>query len=73
MLRPPILYALSDFIMGVWQGLAMDTLKFHPGPPCPSPCPLKRPYSRFRDGMAGPSETLGSPLPYAHVYGKLRS
>jgi hypothetical protein len=23
-------------IMGVWQGVAMDFLKFHPGPPCPT-------------------------------------
>jgi hypothetical protein len=22
--------------MGVWQGVTMDSLKFHPGPPCPT-------------------------------------
>jgi hypothetical protein len=22
--------------VGVWQGVAMDSLKFHPGPPCPT-------------------------------------
>jgi hypothetical protein len=41
---------------GVWQGVAMDSLKFHPGPPCPTHLrpaggpPLKRPYIRFRGG-----------------------
>jgi hypothetical protein len=23
-------------IMGVWQGVAMDSIEFHPGPPCPT-------------------------------------
>jgi hypothetical protein len=42
--------------MGVWQGVAMDSLKFHPGPPCPTllrPAggpPLKRPHVCFRGG-----------------------
>jgi hypothetical protein len=42
--------------MVVWQGLAMDSLKFKPGPPCPTllrPAgrqPLKQTYSRFRGG-----------------------
>jgi hypothetical protein len=42
--------------MGVWQGLIIDFLKFHPGLPCPNPLnpagrpPLKRPYSCFRGG-----------------------
>jgi hypothetical protein len=42
--------------MGVWQGVAIDCLKFYPGPPCPPllrPAggpPLKRPYGRFRSG-----------------------
>jgi hypothetical protein len=37
--------------MGVWQGVAMDSFKFHLGPPCPTlprPTgrpPLKRPYA----------------------------
>jgi hypothetical protein len=42
--------------MGVWQGVDMDSLKFHLGPPCPTclrpvgrPL-LKRPYGRFRGG-----------------------
>jgi hypothetical protein len=42
--------------MGVWKEVAMDSLKFHPGPPCPTLLgpvgrpPLKQPYSRFRGG-----------------------
>jgi hypothetical protein len=41
--------------MGVWQGVAIDSLKFRPGLPCPTLLrpldgpPLKRPYC-FRDG-----------------------
>jgi hypothetical protein len=41
------------FDMGVWQGLAMDYLKFHLGPPFPillrpaGGSPLKRPYGRL--------------------------
>jgi hypothetical protein len=40
--------------MGVRQGVAMNSPKYHPGPPCPSlPClagglPLQQPYNRFR-------------------------
>jgi hypothetical protein len=40
--------------MGVWQGVAMDSLKFHLGPPCPTLLRLmggpllKRPYGYFR-------------------------
>jgi hypothetical protein len=43
--------------MGVWQGVAMDSLKFHPGLPCftllrPVGGPLlKGPYSLFRGGL----------------------
>jgi hypothetical protein len=42
--------------MGVWEVVAIDSLKFHLGPPCPTllrPAgwsPLKRPYGRFRGG-----------------------
>jgi hypothetical protein len=37
--------------MGVWQRVGMDSLKFHPGPLCPTLLrpvgrpPLKRPYA----------------------------
>jgi hypothetical protein len=27
---------VMTFAMGAWQGVAMDSLKFHPGPPCPT-------------------------------------
>jgi hypothetical protein len=53
---PIILIILMVLIMGVWQGLTMDSLKFHPCPPCPNllcPAgrpPLKRCYGHFRDG-----------------------
>jgi hypothetical protein len=42
--------------MGVWQGVAMDSLKFHLSTPSPTLLcpeggpPLKRPYRRFGDG-----------------------
>jgi hypothetical protein len=42
--------------MGVWEGVAMDSLKFHLGLPCPTlvrPAgwpPLKRPYRHFKGG-----------------------
>jgi hypothetical protein len=33
--------------MGVWQGVAMDSLKFHPGPPFPTLlCPVGGPPTR---------------------------
>jgi hypothetical protein len=43
------LFATDLKCMDVWQGVAIDSLKFHPGLPCPTfPCPaggppLKRP------------------------------
>jgi hypothetical protein len=44
--------------MGVWQGAAVDALKFHPGPPRPlGGLPLIRLYGRFRGGPR-PSSTL---------------
>jgi hypothetical protein len=51
-------------LVGEWQGVAMDYLKFHLGLACPihlSPAggpPLKRPYSRFRGGP--PAEVAGT-------------
>jgi hypothetical protein len=29
-------YALKKKYIGIWQGVAMDSQKFHPGPPCPT-------------------------------------
>jgi hypothetical protein len=49
--------------MGVWQGVAMDSLKFHLGPPYPTllrPAvrpPLRRPYSHFKGGLPKLSST----------------
>jgi hypothetical protein len=39
--------------MGVWQGVAMDSLKFHQGLPCPTFYALRagHPYNRFRGGL----------------------
>jgi hypothetical protein len=60
--------------MGVWQGVAMDSLKFHSGLPCPpllrpaGEPPLKRPYSHFRSGPAYP---IGHPTPYTYELKKL--
>jgi hypothetical protein len=47
--------------MAVWQGVAMHSLKFHPGLPCPTllwPAgkpPLKWPHNHFRGGLRLPS------------------
>jgi hypothetical protein len=68
--------------MGVWQWVALDSLKFHPGPPCPTflypsgGAPLKWPYGCFRGdppaGLAacGRLLPLGS-TPYAYVLIKI--
>jgi hypothetical protein len=64
--------------MGAWQGVAMDSLKFHPGCLCPTLLstvgepPLKRSYSRFRGCLpiqwSACSLLLprGHPTPYAY-------
>jgi len=59
--------------MGVWQGVAMGSLKFYPGLPRPTLLcpeggpPPKRPYGRF---MGGPPAALfysfGHRTPYAY-------
>jgi hypothetical protein len=66
--------------IGVWQGVAMDSLKFHPGPPCHTlqlaagGPPLKRPYSRFRGACpqggrpAAIFYRFGHPTPCAYVF-----
>jgi hypothetical protein len=61
--------------MGVWQGVAMETLKFHLGPPCPTFYALwaGRPRNGLMtvSGVARPqderpsSTLLGYPTPYA--------
>jgi hypothetical protein len=42
--------AMREIDMGIWQGVARDSLKYHLGPPCPTflypvgRTPLKQPY-----------------------------
>jgi hypothetical protein len=65
--------------MGVWQGVAMDSLKFHLGPPCPtSLCPemalwLFWGWPAHRVDWLRQSPTtmypLGHPTPYAYGRG----
>jgi hypothetical protein len=61
-----------------WQGVAMDPLKFHTGPPCPTLlCPVGRPplkqlYGRFRSSPQGGQPTavfhpFRHPTPYAYA------
>jgi hypothetical protein len=60
--------SVSGRIVEVWQGVAMDSLKFHLSPPCPTilnPAgepPLKQRYSHFRGGLPA-GVTRGSFLP----------
>jgi hypothetical protein len=53
--------------MGVWQGVAMDCLKFHPDPLCPT---LLHPVGRggWPAGLAacGRLYVFGHPTPYAY-------
>jgi hypothetical protein len=70
--------------MGIWQGVVMDFLKFHLGPPCPTflrPVggpPLKRPYSSYRSSPTAwgrPAAILcpfGHPMPYTYELLKRR-
>jgi hypothetical protein len=61
--------------MGVWQGVAMDSLKFHLGPPCPTILcpvdgpPLKCSYGRLKGGPLAECVAVypfGHPTPYAY-------
>jgi hypothetical protein len=51
--------------MSIWQGVAMDSLNFHPGLPCPTLLrpvdgpPLKWPYGCFRCGPPAGQATCG--------------
>jgi hypothetical protein len=61
--------------MGVWQGVGMDSLKFHSGPPCSTHLrsagrpPLKQPYGRFKGGPPAEWAACGRLLPLAvHVW-----
>jgi hypothetical protein len=56
---------------GVWQGVALDSLKFHPGLPCPTllrPAggpPLKRPHGHF----SGSPPTRRVPAAFFYPFG----
>jgi hypothetical protein len=56
--------------MGVWQGMVMDSLKLHPGPPCPTllrpagGSPMKQPYGHFMGGLPAGWPACGCPLPH---------
>jgi hypothetical protein len=58
--------------VGVWQGVAMDSLKFYPGPPCLTLlCPaggstLKRALKRFMGGPPVGWVAYGHLLPPGH-------
>jgi hypothetical protein len=55
---------------GVWQGVAMDSLKFHQGPPCPypsKPCEWatpERPFGLLRGGPIARRAACGRLLPH---------
>jgi hypothetical protein len=61
---------LIPFSMGVYQGVAMDSLKLHLGLPCLTLLrtagrqSLKRPYGHFRDGPPTERAACGRPLPF---------
>jgi hypothetical protein len=58
-----------DYSVCVQQGVVMDSLKFHPGPPYPTPLrpaggpSLKQPYGHFRGGLPAGQATCGRLLP----------
>jgi hypothetical protein len=56
---------MAPTAMGVWQGVAMDALQFHLGPPCPTPLPpLKSLHGRFRGGLPAEQASCGRLLPF---------
>jgi hypothetical protein len=60
--------------MSVWQGVVMDSLEFHTGPPCPTllcpvgGAPLKRPYGRFWGGPPARQVACGRLLPFCTAH-----
>jgi hypothetical protein len=63
-----------EFTMGIWQGVAMDSLKFRPTLLCPAGGPpLKRPYGCLSGGLpaewvaCGHLYPFGYPMPYAYA------
>jgi hypothetical protein len=64
-----LLVPAASFI-GVWHRAAMDSLKFHPDPPCPTLLrsvgwsPLNQPYGRFRGGPTARRAACSRLLPF---------
>jgi hypothetical protein len=64
--QPPLFHSKP---MGVWQGEAMDSLKYHSGSPCPTFLssaggpPHKPPYGSFRGGLPAGRAASGHLLP----------
>jgi hypothetical protein len=65
----PVIHLPRSLAMGVWQVAAMDSLKFHPGLPCPTLLcpvgepPLKQPYGHD-DGRIQPNYPYFEPSQY---------
>jgi hypothetical protein len=59
--------------MGVWQGVAMDSLKLHRGPPCPTLLrPVSGPPLKWQGGRPSTVFYLfGHPMLYTYVGGRL--
>jgi hypothetical protein len=78
------MFTIGAVSIGVWQGVAMNSLKFHLGPPCPTllcpagGSPLKWPYGRFRGGPPEDGRPVavfypfGHPTPYAYDAVRIR-
>jgi len=63
---------VAEINMGIGQGVAMDSLKFHPGLPCPTLLPPaggpppERPYDCFRGCPPAGWAACGCLLPSGH-------
>jgi hypothetical protein len=63
------LFISSECFMSVWQGMAMDSMKYHLGPPCltllrPAGAPpLKQPYVHFTGSPPAGQAACGHLLP----------
>jgi hypothetical protein len=61
--EPPSQRLNPEPSIGVWHGVAMDSLKYHPGPSCPTLLRPVGPYSHFRGGLLAERVTYGCLLP----------
>jgi hypothetical protein len=74
------MHHMEDMYMGVWQGVVMDSLKYYPGPHCPTLLrPAGGPPHKRRSAVWGVARLqggrpaavvypLGHPTPYAYGY-----